>query len=295
MKTKLFIAITALLIQPFLVQSQQTTVSCFLWKISGNGLQKPSYLYFTLATCDETIKLPSPVASVLETVNTVAVETNFQDKNTKDRIQLDARAVADSEKINNVLTPQHYQQYLQKLRSGMSEAVITQLNGFKPFGIYSFLNQTASPCEEEVSKEKIENVLKAYARKKKKEFKEVYSWDAWIEKNKKYDTDYWDRTIMYALNNQDQITQTLQQYYDYYKAGKIDLLRQTVQISPYFQLPPGAKEIKKEYIEKLGTLFEKEIKLTSTFFQLSVEIFLYDEISILKVLRKKGYTLEPLP
>jgi hypothetical protein len=294
MKTKLVIAVTAVLIQSGLVQSQTTTGASFLWKISGNGIQKPSYLYFTLATCDETIKFPSEVNAVLKDVNTIAVETNFQDKSIKERIQTEARAVNDSEKIDAVLSSEHYAQYLKKLRSGLPESVITQLGAFKPFGIYSFLNQTASPCEEGVSREKIEVVLKAYAKKKRKNFKEVFSLDAWIEKNRKYNNEHWNTTIMYALNNQDQITRTLQQYYEQYKTGKIDQLRQTIQSAPYFQLTPVSKEIKKEYVEKLTAAFENEIKLNSTFFQLGVENFLYDGYSILETLGKKGYTVEQL-
>ena len=58
--------------------SQDTLQHSLLWKISGNGLKQPSYLYGTLhGICKKDIKLKPKLLNVLNQAHTLAFECNF--------------------------------------------------------------------------------------------------------------------------------------------------------------------------------------------------------------------------
>src|SRR5438270_590546 len=74
-----------------------------LWKVSGNGLQKDSYILLSSYTCNETIKLKPKLLHALQSSDLVSVENNFTDKNSVQKMKSNMIAVADSQRIKNVL------------------------------------------------------------------------------------------------------------------------------------------------------------------------------------------------
>lgn len=62
----------------FGISNAQTSEKSLLWKISGNGLSQPSYLYGTIhITCDAT--LPSKVKTAMDKTNQLCLELDMDD------------------------------------------------------------------------------------------------------------------------------------------------------------------------------------------------------------------------
>jgi uncharacterized protein YbaP (TraB family) len=107
-----------------------------LWEITGNGSQKPSYLFGTIHLYDSTIfKIPAEVYTAIERCDNFALEINFNNINQSEMFQRVMINDADST-LDKLLEPDVYAE-MQKVPiiNMMGEVV----NMMKPFYIMQYL------------------------------------------------------------------------------------------------------------------------------------------------------------
>src|SRR5690348_13108671 len=81
--SKGFLALLSLLLSFFPAKAQQDTLAhTLLWKIEGNGLSRPSYLYGTMHTTDDrAFRLMDSTLIAFDSVEVYAMEINMDSVN----------------------------------------------------------------------------------------------------------------------------------------------------------------------------------------------------------------------
>lgn len=289
MKKIILVNVLLLLIVVAKVQGQNTDLSGLLWKITGNGLNQPSYLYLTSSSCDEKLVLTEKIKGILHSVNFVAVEIDLSDKNNAAKLQGALMAEVDSQKVKNILPASEYQQFVKKAKDeGAPDQAIDQFNMFKPLVVLSLLQMQANICETGTQPEKIETVLKSYSSKNKQDFKELVTIDETIKEMNAHSKEYWRQNIMYALNNTDQIKQALQNKIALYKTGNISEIKVLFNDETFFALR-SKDDVYKSHVMLVADKIEGLVKQQSGFIALDISNIGINTLSVLDILKTKGF------
>ncbi len=115
-----------------------------LWKISGNGLEKPSYLYGTIhMTCN--YKLSDKMAKAFAETDRIALEVDMDDPSLQAKM-MKGMMMKDGNTIKGILSEEDY----TKLAAFFKENVgmnLDMLNGMKPFAVSAMLISKMVPCD----------------------------------------------------------------------------------------------------------------------------------------------------
>lgn len=138
---KIFIA--ALALCSFIANAQKLDNS-LLWKISGNGLSKPSYLFGTVhITCDATLN--SNVKTALEATNQLYLELDMDDPNLQVEM-MGGVMMKDGVTMTSLLSPEDFKivdEFVKANSGGMS---LSMMNQFKPFVVSAMLMPKMLDC-----------------------------------------------------------------------------------------------------------------------------------------------------
>ena len=97
------------------------TPKTLLWKISGNGLQAPSYLFGTIhMTCDATLK--PKVLQALDNTEQLCLELDMDDPSLQ-MIMMSGMQMKKGNRLDSLLTPNEFQVVDQFLK------ILTSLRG----------------------------------------------------------------------------------------------------------------------------------------------------------------------
>jgi uncharacterized protein YbaP (TraB family) len=131
-----------------------------LWEITGNGVQKPSYLYGTIHIYDSTIfRIPEEVYTAIDRCNNFALEVNFDEIDYGKLLRKTIINDPDST-LDKLLEPEIYNEIRKiPLINMMGEAV----NKIKPFYIQQYIL-----IENPLSLQSVEMNLNGYANSKSK-------------------------------------------------------------------------------------------------------------------------------
>lgn len=134
------------------------TPKTLLWKISGNGLQAPSYLFGTIhMTCDATLK--SKVLQALDNTEQLCLELDMDDSQMQLEV-LKHMYMKNNVRLDSLLTPDEFKSldvYLKK-NLGMSAKM---LNRVQPLFITSMLYPKLLACTSQSIESALMQVSKA--------------------------------------------------------------------------------------------------------------------------------------
>jgi len=114
-----------------------------LWKISGNGLEKPSYLYGTIhMTCN--YKLSDKMARAFAETDQIALEIDMDDPTLQAKM-MKSMMMQDGKTIKSILSEEDYTTLAAffKENVGMN---LEMLNAMKPFAVTAMLISKMVPC-----------------------------------------------------------------------------------------------------------------------------------------------------
>lgn len=116
-----------------------------LWKISGNGLKQPSYLYGTIhAICVDDMEMPASMQDALQNSKQLALEVNIA--NTAELKQLQAgMQMKTPNKLSDFMAPQEYRLVERFYRDSLGVS-LSQLQHMKPFFISSLIYSKLLDC-----------------------------------------------------------------------------------------------------------------------------------------------------
>jgi hypothetical protein len=147
-----------------LFSNAQELEKSLLWKISGNGLEEPSYLFGTIhATCDAT--LDENTLKALENTKQLFLELDMDDK-TMQMEMIKYMTMKDGVKLSTLLSPEDFQIVDDFLKKNLKMSA-KMFDSFKPFMLSSMLLPKMIDCQYEsvemelmkISKEQNEEVF----------------------------------------------------------------------------------------------------------------------------------------
>jgi uncharacterized protein YbaP (TraB family) len=133
------------LLLPALASAQQQIADALLWKVSGNGLTEPSYLYGTLhAICMEDIRFTEGMLVALDNSKQLALEIDVTDPALNTKMQK-AMLMKSNTRLSDLLPTADYELLAQYFQDSLS----MNLAGFaqlKPVFLSSFIYNKLLGC-----------------------------------------------------------------------------------------------------------------------------------------------------
>ncbi len=258
-----------------------------LWKIEGNGLDQPSYLFGTIhAICPDDLKLSAKVEDALTKVEQIVLEVDMDDPDMMVEMQrlsinpgmenFSANLAAEDLALLDEYFQEHY------------EADLSDLGSFKPFLLLSMMNMKSLECARPAA---FEAVLVGYAK--------TNEWDLFgletpseliaifdeVEQKQQLE---W--LVQYA-KNEDVYKQEFAKLIEMYKMEDISGLLDLFKEYPEYQLIEEA--ILDDRNEKWVDPITKFATNKPTFFGVGAA-HLAGEKGVINLLKNVGYTVVPV-
>jgi uncharacterized protein YbaP (TraB family) len=149
-------------------EAPKTVGNSLLWKISGNGLEKPSYLFGTIhMLCADDAVLSKNMKNAIRDADEVYLEIdldNFMEMLTV----MDKMKMTGDTTLKDLLSDADYTKVKAYFESRESPLPFSMLETFKPILAASTLEQGDLPCE---TTSAMEQVIMALAKEEKKDIK----------------------------------------------------------------------------------------------------------------------------
>ncbi|MBI2282799.1 MAG: TraB/GumN family protein [Bacteroidetes bacterium] len=273
----------ALLLAPALY-AQQT--SSLLWKVSGNGLQQPSYLFGTFhILCKADFSISAELENTLKTCKSFYSEIKMDEPGLQ--LQLLSKMTLTGRNIPQLVGETEYNRISPQFKSitGMPMAM---LDPFKPFLHLSLLAQKAIACSDQVQPE---TELLKLAQQYRMNIQGLETINDQIEAIDKEPLDSQLHSLVKMLQNFDSVQQVMSKLVAVYKVRDIDSIYR-------FMKQTGMDEDFKTAIitkrnEKWIPLMQQAMLGQPCFFAVGAG-HLGGAEGVISLLRKRGYRLTPL-
>ncbi len=148
-------------------QSEQLANS-LLWKISGNGLSVPSYLFGTMhILCADNARLSDSLQYAIRTTDKVYFEIDM-DNMMEMMGTLKYIRMNDNQTLSDLLSEDAYIKVKNYFEEHPAMLPFRMMEKFKPYFIASLISEQKMPCSK---KDGMEQVIMSYAKKNNKEIK----------------------------------------------------------------------------------------------------------------------------
>jgi len=256
-----------------------------LWKISGNGITKPSYIFGTIhVTCDATLE-PN-VVKALENTKQLYLELDMDDPNMQTAMMATI-TMKDGKTISSMLSADDFKVLddFMKKQTGMPA---TAMNTFKPFIASSFLLPKMLDCPMQSFEGELVKATKA-------QNEEVYGLETVEYQMGVFDAIPYDEQLAELLKSaKDDMAGDRKEFADMmaiYKTKDLNALYMFMANSDN-KMYSGYNDVllnnrNKNWIPKI----EQVAKATPTFFGVGAA-HLAGEDGVIMLLRKKGYKVE---
>jgi uncharacterized protein YbaP (TraB family) len=168
---KIFFAVVALLTAAIgNAQTKQVSKesNSLLWKISGKGLTKPSYLFGTMhILCAEDIKISENFRNVINGSDLIYFEVDM-DNMMEILGSLRYLKMSDNKKLSDLLSAEDYQKVKDYFTKNAGMIPFPMMESFKPFFLSSMMSDQSMDCP---SKEGMETAIMKEAKTSNKEIK----------------------------------------------------------------------------------------------------------------------------
>ncbi|OKL38969.1 TraB/GumN family protein [Pontibacter flavimaris] len=157
MNKKLYVLLALLLalaqLQPAQAGSGKED-NALLWKISGKGLKKPSYLYGTIhAVCPDKMAISEALQVTVSQTEQLSLELDMDDPNMMAQIMQHA-TLPEGQSLKALFEEEEYKA-LSELFAGNYGVDLKMLDTMKPFMLYSMLIPVMTECTPESYEQKL--------------------------------------------------------------------------------------------------------------------------------------------
>ncbi|MBX3256500.1 MAG: TraB/GumN family protein [Chitinophagaceae bacterium] len=266
--------------------AQSNGNNALLWKISGNELNKPSYVYGTIhMICAADFSISDVLKQCFNAADKVYLEVDMDDPamNMK-MLQL---SMLQGKKLSDFFSPEDY----SKMNSFFRDSIgmpLTMLNAMKPFVLFSILTLKTLPCSQQESYEM------SFVKMAREQNKEVLGLETVEDQMKVFD-DMPDsvqaQMLLRYVNEFTQQKKDFAEMIELYKNKDLDALYKQIMSSPDIA---GSEEAllfnrNKNWIP----VIESAMKNESLFIAVGAG-HLAGEQGVLNLLKEKGYKIEPV-
>lgn len=263
-----------------------------LWKISGNGLEKPSYLFGTIhLLCKEDALLSDNMKKAISDCDEVYFEVDM------DNIfemfgAMDKMKMRNDTTLQELLSEEDYQKVKDYFETKSTMLPFSMLETYKPMLAASTIEEGSMPCDNTTM---MEQVIMALAKDQKKKIKglETMAYQASVLDSIPYKLQA-EQLVAFInkSNNGEENDSEMNEMFEAYKKQDLQKL-ESLLISTDAGIA-GFTDVllynrNKNWVEKLGSLLSKK--------SLMIAVgagHLPGKKGVINLLREKGYTLTPV-
>lgn len=138
--------------------AQNNTDNALLWKIEGNGLQKPSYLFGTVhMICEDKFQMPAKIKKAIDQTEQSFLEINLAAPDIAAQSQ---KHMVSSKPLSNVINEADYK-VVDSIVNSKLKVSVKQFDNVKPMLIVSAVIQSSFTCKIKSFEDEIIKLTKA--------------------------------------------------------------------------------------------------------------------------------------
>ena len=265
------------------------TENTLLWQVSGNGMNKPSYVFGTMhILCSNDIRLGDSLKGIIRDVDKIYFEVDMDDMMEMMSVMSYIR-MSGNQKLSDLLNPEEYAKLKNYFAEHPSPIPLQMMESFKPLFISTMVEEQRMTCPE---KNGMEQLIMNEAKPYKKEIKglETMKFQASVFDSIPYGEQA--RELVKSLDSVDagsQQTKELIAVYRQQNLQKINELssREDAGMEKYMNLLLYDRN--KDWITKISTITTQG----SYLFAVGAAHLAGDK-GVLNLLKQKGYTVLPV-
>lgn len=263
-------------------------IHSILWKISGNGLEKPSYLFGTIhLICNEDYFFNPIMKRAFDACEKLILEINLNDPATITEYQRGMMLPQGKQLKDFFLNVEEYQKFSEKLKK-QTDIDVALFANLKPLILLSLIAQKSFECENTSSYEM--NLLELA----KERAIAIEGLETSISQMKVFDDmkdDEIKRILMEGIDDMEKDNMLQQRMIEAYKNQNIDRLYELILSSKEFQNQQDAliHQRNRNWVEKLPLIMKEK----SCFIAVGAGHLAGDK-GVLNLLREAGYMVTPI-
>ena len=279
------ILIAALCVFAGFTGTAQKLENGLLWKISGNGLSKPSYLYGTMhITCDAT--LDKNILAALDATTQVYLELDMDDPAMQTEM-MGTVMMKDGVTMKSLTTPEEYKIVDEFLKTNTG-ASVDMLGTFKPFMVSAILYPKMIDCPMQSYEQAIMEVAK-------NQKEDVYGLETVAEQMAVFDAipykEQMDELVKTAKDNMVNDKKEMTEMMAVYNKKDLNALLEFMDKSENKMMASHNDVLLNNRNKNWMPKIEAVAKANPTFFGVGAAHLAGDN-GVIKLLRKKGYKVE---
>lgn len=265
--------------------SNAQTEKSLLWEISGNGLQKPSYVYGTIhMICPDKFFVPNGLEEKLKATEQTYLEIDMDDPQMMSKTQK-LMFSADGKKLKDIMNEADYKSfsdYFKKTTNMSTEMLMTA----KPFAYLSMIMMKSTGCPMPKS---YEEYFVKQTQAGKKELLGLETIEDQMSILDKAPTEEQVKWLMEMAKDGDKNNAMFAEMVDLYTKQDLDGLQKYMT-----KFTVGMQSLEKDLLqnrnEKWIPIIEKNSKEKPTFYAVGAAHLVGDK-GVLNLLKQKGYTV----
>lgn len=278
---------TVALLLTFTLNTSAQDAKSLLWEISGNGLEKPSYLYGTIhIICPDDFVMSDELKAAFKGAEQIALELDMDDPSEMQSIQM-AMIAPDGVDYKGLMSEDDYNKLDTLMKSRMG-AGMDMLKGMKPFGLLSVMYLTILDCAQPASYEG------SFVQMAAAQSKELFGLETGASQMAIFDNIPEKEQIQWIVDMMDEKEDSKGEFakmVEKYKAQDLKGLYALMAESPEYakyeeELLDNRNE---DWIPKIGEMAKNK----STFFAVGA-MHLAGDHGVIKLLKAAGYTVKPM-
>ncbi len=268
-----------------LFSNAQELEKSLLWKISGNGSKKPSYLFGTIhLTCDSS--LDANTLNALEATEQLYLELDMDDKSIQMQM-MKLMMMKDGAKLSTLLSPEDFKILDEFMKKNLNMSV-KMFDSFKPFMISSMLFPKMLDCKSQSVESELMKITK-------EQNEEIFGLEKAEDQMKVFDEisyqDQAEELLKTVKDNLEKDKKEFQEMITIYQNKDIEGMLKMMSDSDNKITSENQDILLNDRNKKWIPIMIKIIKDKPTFFGVGAG-HLAGEEGVIKLLRKKGYKVE---
>lgn len=267
---------------------QPASENTLLWEISGNGLQKSSYLFGTMhILCVDDSKLSDNLKNVIKETGQIYFEIDMD--NMMEMLgAIKYLRMNDNKKLSDLLTAEEYKKITDYFKKNPGPIPLQMMEGFKPYFLSSLIEEQKMTC----GKGGMEQVIMDESKQYKKEIKglETVEFQASVFDSIPYEQQA--KELVKTIDSAEVISHSTDELIAVYKQQDLKKIEElTVKeeggVAEHIDLLLYNRNA--DWAEKMKTIMPSN----NTLFAVGAA-HLPGERGLIELLRKKGFTLKPI-
>jgi len=268
-----------------LFSNAQELEKSLLWKISGNGLNKPSYLFGTIhLTCDTS--LDENTLNALEATEQLYLELDMDDKSIQMKL-MKLMMMKDGAKLSTLLSPEDFKILDEFMKKNLNMSA-KLFDSFKPFMISSMLFPKMLDCKSQSVESELMKITK-------EQNEEIFGLEKAEDQMKVFDEisyqDQAEELLKTVKDNLEKDKKEFQEMITIYQNKDIEGMLKLMNESDNKITSENQDILLNDRNKNWIPIMVKTMKDKPTFFGVGAG-HLAGEEGVIKLLRKKGYKVE---